>query len=173
MHVPPHPYGPSNRSPIARLALTVIARRFRCSGASWRRWHRWHSAARLSAALFCGSWSRWHVDRNTRVRRIGRMVECGGRRRRCRLPCPQRQVPASSSHHRPSPRCRTSRPCGRRMRLPRLVRRLETSPPNKGSSRDPNGDRRLDSRSIESLLARRSAGPAACRRQRNALAESG
>jgi hypothetical protein len=98
---------------------SVVTRRRRCSSRSWRIWQRWHSAFRFRSRLLVGSWSRCAAASTTLVVRI---VMSSPTRRASRdkaRPRPLRQVRSSSSHHRPSPKCRISRPCG----LPHLSHR--------------------------------------------------
>jgi hypothetical protein len=92
---------------------SVNQRRRRCSAWSCNIWQRWQRALRLRGRLFAGSWSRCAAAKYTRVERMSakEIVLAPKRKRR---PFPSRQVSLPASHHRPSPRWRTTWPCGRR-----------------------------------------------------------
>ena len=109
----PGTVGPGEQIPNARWRRRVSPIRRRCSGRSWSRWHRWHSALTLRCRRpQCPeSWSRCAAASTTLVVRTGCAsagagqgpCDRGHRARLCR----------ASSHQRPSPRWRTTWPCGR------------------------------------------------------------
>ena len=87
--------------------------RRRCSGRSWSRWHRWQSALTLRCRRpqCAGSWSRCAAASTTLVVRLGCSSAAAGQG--ISRPLPSRQLCRASSHKRPSPRWRTTWPCGR------------------------------------------------------------